>query len=67
MTKFLTLWELDTTKLPEKPEERISSFTKLLNMVKEDFKAHKTDWECFRVVMQDILLLKEQNRRLLWE
>ncbi len=47
MTKFLTLWELDTTKMPEKPDEQVAIYTKLLNMVKEDFEsrtAHKMDW-----------------------
>ena len=49
MSKFHVLWELDTTKLPDKPEERISIFNKLLNMVKEDLEiegktTHKTDW-----------------------
>ncbi len=43
MTKFLTLWELDTTKFPEKPEEQIALSTKLLNMVKEDFE-RGGDW-----------------------
>ncbi len=49
MAKFLILWEADTTKMPEKPEEQIPLYTKLLNMVKEDFEvqsktAHKMDW-----------------------
>ncbi len=45
MTKFLTLWTLDTTKMPEKPEEQVAIYTKLLNMVKEDFEtSHKMDW-----------------------
>ncbi len=42
MTKFLTLWKLDTTKMPEKLEEQVAIYTKLLNMVKEDFEtSHK--------------------------
>ncbi len=45
MTKFLTLWKLDTTKMPEKPEEQVAIYTKLLNMVKEDFETYsKMDW-----------------------
>ncbi len=45
MTKFLTLWKIDTTKMPEKPEEQAAIYTKLLNMVKEDFEtSHKMDW-----------------------
>ncbi len=52
MSKFLSLWELDTTKLPDKPEERISIFTRLLNMVKEELEikgktTHKMDWGIF--------------------
>jgi hypothetical protein len=38
MAKFLTLWELDTTKLPEKPEEQLALYIEQLNMIKEDFK-----------------------------
>jgi hypothetical protein len=47
MAKFLTLWEIDTTKLPGKPEEQMSLYTKLMNMLKEDLEsraAHKMDW-----------------------
>ena len=43
MTKFLTLWKVDTAKMPVSPEEQISLFTNLLNMVKEDFK-NGGDW-----------------------
>ncbi len=44
MAKFLTLWEVDTTKVPDKLEEQIPLFTKLLNMVKEEFKSGVLDW-----------------------
>ncbi|VVB95556.1 Uncharacterised protein [uncultured archaeon] len=45
MAKFLTLWEIDTTKLPEKPEEQMSLYTKLMDMLKEDIESrHKMDW-----------------------
>jgi hypothetical protein len=47
MAKFLTLWEFDTTKLPEKPEEQMALYTKLMDMLKEDLEsrtAHKIDW-----------------------
>jgi RNA polymerase-binding transcription factor DksA len=50
MTKFLTLFELDTTKLPEKPEEQIALYIEQLNMIKEDFKKknpHMLDWGLF--------------------
>ncbi|MFZ2070654.1 MAG: hypothetical protein WAV32_03420 [Halobacteriota archaeon] len=44
MAKFLILWEMDTTKLPESPEEQMVLSTRLLNMVKEEFKCGMTDW-----------------------
>ena len=45
MAKFLTLWEIDTTKLPEKLEEQMSLYTKLMDMLKEDIESrHKMDW-----------------------
>jgi|SRR5450759_1881124 hypothetical protein len=50
MAKFLTLWELDTTKLPEKPEEQLALYIEQLNMIKEEFKKknpHMLDWGLF--------------------
>jgi hypothetical protein len=47
MTKFLVLWKLDASKLPEKPEEQISLYIKQLNMVKEDLTKNKLDWGLF--------------------
>ncbi len=48
MSKFLVLWKLDTTKLPEKPEEQISLYIEQLNMIKEELKKEtKLDWGCF--------------------
>jgi hypothetical protein len=45
MAKFLTLWELDTTIVPVDPKERITNWTMLLNMVKDDLKSGgTTDW-----------------------
>lgn len=39
------LWEVDTTKVPDKPEERIENWTTMLNMVKEALDSCKmTDW-----------------------
>ncbi len=38
MAKFLTLWEVDTTKLPEKPEQQISLYIEQLNMLKMEFE-----------------------------
>lgn len=42
MTKFLTLWETDMSRVPENPEEQMSFFTKLMNMVKEDMESGTT-------------------------
>lgn len=33
---FLTLWEIDPSKLPEKPEEQLSLYIEQLNMIKEE-------------------------------
>ena len=44
MTKFLILWESDM-RVPVDPKERITNWTMLLNMVKDDFKSGGlTDW-----------------------
>ena len=42
MTKFLTLWELDRTRIPDSPEDQMQYFTMLMNMIKEDMKNGKT-------------------------
>ncbi len=42
MTKFLTLWEMDRTRIPESPEEQLQYHTMLLNMIKEDMKNGRT-------------------------
>lgn len=48
MAKFLTLWEQDTTRIPEDPKEQIRINTMLVNMVKEDLKKGFTlDWGMF--------------------
>ncbi len=48
MAKFLTLWEVDRTKLPEKPEEQMPLYTKLMDMLKGDLESkHKMDWGQF--------------------
>ena len=45
MTKFLILWESDMNRVPVDPKERITNWTMLLNMVKDDFKSGGlTDW-----------------------
>lgn len=38
MGKYLTLWETDTSRVPEDPKEQLEFFTKILNMVKEDLE-----------------------------
>ena len=48
MAKFLTLWEIDTNRLSESPEEQIRHQTMMVNMVKEDLKRGITlDWGMF--------------------
>ncbi len=42
MTKFLTLYELDRTKIPDTPEEQMQYFAMLQGMIKEDMKNGKT-------------------------
>lgn len=44
MAKFLILWELDTTRVPESPEEQMVLFNRLMNMVDVDFKSGMIDW-----------------------
>lgn len=38
MGRYLSLWEIDPSKLPEDPEEQFELFNRLLDMVKEDIK-----------------------------
>ncbi len=48
MTKFLIHWELDTTKISDKPVEMLKNFTKMLNMVKKNLESGGTkDWGMF--------------------
>jgi hypothetical protein len=42
VTKFMTLWEVDRSKIPDSPEEQVQYWTMLLNMIKEDMKNGKT-------------------------
>ena len=42
MTKFMTLWEIDRSKIPDSPEEQLQYWTMLLNMIKEDMKNGRT-------------------------
>ncbi len=42
MTKFLTLWELDRTRIPDSPEDQLKYYAMLLNMIKEDMKNGRT-------------------------
>ncbi len=38
MGKYLTLWEVDLSRVPEDPKEQLEFFTKVQNMVKEDLQ-----------------------------
>ncbi len=44
MSKFLILWETDTCRIPENPEEQMALFARLMDMVREDFKIGMVDW-----------------------
>jgi len=39
MGKVLLLWELDRTRMPVDPKERITAWIMLLNMTKDDLKS----------------------------
>ncbi len=48
MTKFLAIWEVDTSRVPDEPEERYESWTMMLNLVKKDMETGgKMDWGMF--------------------
>ena len=48
MGKYLMLWEIDTSRTPVSPRERGSSFSLLLDMVRQDFeKGLIKDWGAF--------------------
>jgi len=45
MAKFLMLWEMDRTRMPADPKERLAGFTMLLNGVKADLESGQLkDW-----------------------
>ena len=43
MAKYLILWELDDSKIPEDPKERGAAWTMMADMVKQDMKAGAHD------------------------
>jgi hypothetical protein len=48
MGKYLMLWEIDMTKVPVNPKERVAGWKPLIEMVKQDMKEGKTkDWGAF--------------------
>lgn len=47
MGKFLVLWEVDTTKVSDKPEDRYENWIMMLNMVKKDIESGLEDWGMF--------------------
>ncbi len=48
MGKYLSLWEIDRTKIPMDPKERGIGFDMLMEMVKQDMKKGITkDWGAF--------------------
>ncbi len=52
MGKVLLLWEMDTTRLPVDPKERITAWTTLVNMIKDDLKSGGLkEWGMFTAEM----------------
>lgn len=48
MAKYLILWELDASRIPEDPKERGAAWTMIADMIKEDLKAgFDVDWGAF--------------------
>jgi len=48
MGKFLSLWEVDPSRVPVSPQERAAGWSALVNMVKEDMKKGLIkDWGAF--------------------
>jgi len=48
MGKYLTLWEIDQTRVPISPQERGTGWAALMDMVKEDMKKGLIkDWGAF--------------------
>ena len=43
MAKYLILWELDDSRMPEDPKERGAAWTMMADMVKQDMKAGTHD------------------------
>ena len=52
MGKVLLLWELDRTRMPDDPKERITSWTMMMDMIKNDLKSGGLkEWGMFTAEM----------------
>jgi hypothetical protein len=48
MPKMVTLWEIDSGKLPADPNERVALMTKMIEMTKQILKEHPgSEWGAF--------------------
>ena len=48
MAKYLILWEVDRTKIPDDPKDRATGWKELMKMIKKDRKKGITkDWGAF--------------------
>lgn len=48
MGKYFVLWELNASKIPIDPKEKIQGYSKLMAMVRKDFEKGSTiDWGAF--------------------
>lgn len=47
MGKFLVLWKMDKTMMPESSEGQMELFSRLMAMVREQYKSGMLDWGQF--------------------
>lgn len=62
-TKFLILWQLDTSKMPDGLKEHMTIATRLLNMVKED-SGDMLDWGEFVGGNVGYCIVREDEQKL---
>jgi hypothetical protein len=70
MTKFMTLWKIDTTRIPEDSGERTERDSHLLNLVKEEIKKGVIlDWGMFASgdVIEGYTICEGAEQDIIWE
>ena len=59
MARYLMLWELDRSRIPADPKERVAAWTALANMVRQDLGAGQTEsWGSFIGQMKGYCLVE---------